>query len=239
MFPSRFVSFHPFSFQRQLYCTELLSEDSLASISHVFTVLAYIFFLQYTEGAIIWMSGFTAINQSLESATNFQKAKDIHGSDSSLSRVTARQRAGVVSSKSQRHAKNRVISNSSLYTGSFQTLCSTLSTHRWCSDVHRDIATNDPSCAPGPPASHQTGGGSQNKAPVNAAQQSPISAVELQQDRYSETRSQTANPRKRRNHVEKGQAHERLQPPHKKLKHRRTVAREETTTVSCSMEVSK
>lgn len=187
------------------------------------------------------MSGFTAINQSLEPATNFRKAKDRNGSDGSLSRVTARQRAGVESCKPKGHAKNRVISNGSLYTGSFATLCSTLSAHRWCSDqgVPRVITTNDPDCGPGLPASHQTGEGSQNKAPVNAAQQSPVSAVELQQDKSSGTRSQAANPGKRRNHVEETRAYEKLQPPHKKLKQRRTVAREETTSASCSMEVGK
>ncbi|KAI4220916.1 MAG: hypothetical protein L6R36_007266 [Xanthoria steineri] len=104
--------------------------------------------------------------------------------------------------------------------------------------VHGGITTTDLQRDPDLPASHQTQEGSQHEAPVNATQQSSVSAMQTQRGESGGTLSQTANPRKRRNPVEKTHGDERLQPPHKKLKQNRTIAREENTSILRSTELS-
>ncbi|KAI4237158.1 MAG: hypothetical protein LQ349_002051 [Xanthoria aureola] len=104
--------------------------------------------------------------------------------------------------------------------------------------VHRGITTTDLQRDPDLPASHQTQEGSQHEAPVNATQQSSVSAMQIQRGESGVTRSQTANPRKRRNPVEKTHGDEVLQPPHKNLKQRRTIACEENSSILRSTELS-
>lgn len=187
------------------------------------------------------MSRFTAINQTFEPATNFQKAKDISRSDARPGRITARQKAGVVSSDPQRLAKNKINSDSFSYNKSMPTSYPMVSTHGSFSEqaVNRGITTTDLQRDPDLPASHQTQEGSQHEAPVNATRQSPVSAMQIQRKESGGTRSQTANPRKRRNPIEKTLGDERLQSPHKKLKQHRTIAREENSSILRSTELSK
>lgn len=178
------------------------------------------------------MTGFTAINQSSETATSLHKAADKLRKDVLPSTVNECRKAGLVSAGTPDTTKKMPTHRSSSSAKHLPIKGFESEAHQTSSDqrVSRGRKPNDFGHSPSVPASREKGEQSENQPRNGGTCRSSATAVEAQPGyraaRYNDpdacpsSNSQALNPRKRRVHTENPHADELLQTPRKKSKKR-------------------
>ena len=186
------------------------------------------------------MAGFTAINQSSETATGLNEAVDRFRRDVPHSTVNNSQKAGVASGGTPDSTKNMPTHRSSLYANHLPTKGFLSNAYQTSSDhkVQRGTEPSHFGYGPSVPASCQRGEQFQDNTRTGRNRQSPTFTEESPRGNRAarfnfpescpSSNSQAPDPRKRRVRTENPNAVEMLRTPRKKSKKRHTVPPIET-----------
>ena len=178
------------------------------------------------------MAGFTAINQSSETATSLREAAEKFRRDVPPSTVNECRKAGVVSAGTPDSTKTMPTHRSSSNAKHLPIKGSQSEAHPTSSDQRVQRGTK-PIHFGHSPVSRERGEQSQDQTWNGGSRQSPATAMESQPEhraaRYNDpdscpsSNSQALNLRKRRIYIENPHADEMLQTPRKKSRKRHTV----------------